>query len=224
MKHQIQAVAFDVIGTLFDISPLEERLTRAGLRSGSLDLWFARVLRDGFALEVSGAFKPFREVASGALTALMREQNLTPDHDAIEAVIAAFAELPCHKDVEPAFQFLHECGVTIVALTNGGAKSTRALFENAGLARYVARFFSIDDVAHWKPSREVYLHVADALALAPNQLALVAAHDWDVDGAQRAGVIAAGVLRKPFSSAFEMPDVRGDDLTSVVNSLLKTGA
>jgi 2-haloacid dehalogenase len=44
----------DVIETLFDIQPLEKKLKAAALPAGSLKVWFARVLRDAFALEIAG--------------------------------------------------------------------------------------------------------------------------------------------------------------------------
>ena len=59
------AVVFDIFGTLFSLEPLAERLERAGLPRSSLDLLFARTLRDAFALEVAGDFHKFRDVMAG---------------------------------------------------------------------------------------------------------------------------------------------------------------
>ena len=39
----------------------------------------------------------------------------------------------------------------------------------------------------WKPAREVYLWAAGVCAVAPDRLALVAAHGWDVRGASAPG-------------------------------------
>src|SRR5262249_28734471 len=73
-KHssmKLKAVALDVIETLFDIRRLEKKLAAAGLPSGSLKVWFSRVLRDAFALEIACDFKPFAEIAAATLTAFM---------------------------------------------------------------------------------------------------------------------------------------------------------
>lgn len=191
-----------------------------GLPQGSLEVWFARVLRDAFALEVSGDFRPFREVASGALRVLLEQHSVATTSQNIEQVLSAFAQLPAHDDVEPAFRLLRDAGIPIALLTNGSNETTRKMIENAGLADYVAHYFSIDDVKHWKPRREAYLHAANALNVAPEELALVAAHDWDTHGAGAAGLISAGVLRKPFSNAFHSLDITGDTLVEVVEKLL----
>ncbi len=133
MKQKPKAFAFDVIGTLFAIDSLEEKLKAAGLPDGSLKIWFPRLLRDAFALEVAGQYKTFAEVASGALEVLLRENKIEPDKGWIDDVINAFAKLPSHPDVQPAFRILRDAGLPIFALTNGSAETTKKMFANSGL-------------------------------------------------------------------------------------------
>ena len=57
-----QVIAFAVVETLFPLEPLRQRLVDAGQPPGVLELWFARLLRDGFALAASGGDRPFAEV------------------------------------------------------------------------------------------------------------------------------------------------------------------
>jgi len=115
--------------------------------------------------------------------------------EAVQQVFAGLAELPAHPDVSPAFQWLHEFGIRIVALTNGNAENTRKLLERAELIGIVERIISIDEIRRWKPTREVYLHAAKIVDVAPGQLALVAAHAWDVHGASQAGLTTGWVSR-----------------------------
>jgi 2-haloacid dehalogenase len=219
---KLKAVAFDVIQTLFDIEPLEKKLKAAGLPNGSLEVWFARVLRDAFALEVSGEYKTFREVASAALEVLSSEYKIDMDKSTIEETIKAFADLPPHPDLEAAFEMLHHAGVRMAALTNGSAETTKKMFQNAGLENFVERYISIDEVMHWKPAREVYLHAAKTLDVDATEIALVAAHDWDIHGAGKAGLITGFVARKGqrFSSAMRGPDVSGSSLEELTKDLL----
>lgn len=60
------------------------------------------------------------------------------------------------------------------------------------------------------------------MGLAPQQIALVAAHAWDIVGASRAGLLTGWVSRKEktFHRAMGTPTVSGDELTDVVASLL----
>jgi 2-haloacid dehalogenase len=219
---KVKVVVFDVIETLFDIQPLEKKLKAAGLPSGSLKVWFPRVLRDAFALEIADEYKSFAEISSATLEALMREQTVEPERSTIDEIIKAFADLPAHSDVEPAFEKLREARTLIVPLTNGSARTTRKMFETARLANFVRRYISIDEVKHWKPAREVYLHAAKTLHVDPADIALVAAHDWDIHGAKRAGLITGFVARKghTFSAAMQKPNVSGSSLEDVVQKLL----
>jgi 2-haloacid dehalogenase len=56
-------IAFDVIETLFAFDPLADRLKAVGLLPDSLRVFFAGMLRDALALEASGTYRPFKEVA-----------------------------------------------------------------------------------------------------------------------------------------------------------------
>jgi len=60
MKSRPVAVAFDVIGTIFSLETLRDRLKSAGLPGETLETWFAQTLRDAFALEVTEVYRPFR--------------------------------------------------------------------------------------------------------------------------------------------------------------------
>lgn len=43
-----------------------------------LQLWFSRVLRDGFAAQLAGAFVPFKQLAQAHLEHLLAEQPQAP--------------------------------------------------------------------------------------------------------------------------------------------------
>lgn len=215
-------VAFDVIETLFDTQPLNPLLSSIGLPKDSLNVWFPRFLRDAMALEVMGEFLPFREVASASLEALLTEHRLDAKRENIDKVLSAFEGLRAHPDVRPAFDALRAARVRIITLTNGNADTTRKMLTGAGLDGFVEQVLSIDEVRHWKPCRDVYLHAVKSMGIAPQQLTLVAAHDWDTAGAGRAGLTTGGVARdgRRFSSAMLQPDVMGATLVEVVQALL----
>lgn len=216
----VQAVAFDVNETLFDLAGLRPRFTEVGLGPEQVPLWFSRVLRDGFALTVLGDYRPFREVGASVLHAL--DPRL--EAQAVDRVLDGFSELDPHPDVEPALRRLGDAGVPAVTLTNGAAAVTRTLLDRAGLAAYVTATLSVDDVRRWKPAPEPYLHAARACGAEPGSTALVAAHAWDVYGAGRAGLRTAWLPRSEprfAGSVFPAPDVHGSSLPDAVEQLLR---
>lgn len=189
MRPRLTVVAFDIIETVFSLENLRRRLEVAGLPGQTLEMWFAQVLRDAFALEVTAVYKPFREVAAAALENVMVRSGISLGSTKIDHVLEGFSELSPHPDAGAAFQRLHDAQIRIVALTNGSAKVTQKLLQSGGLKPFVERMISIEDVGHWKPHRDVYLHAAKSMNVEPHQLALVAAHAWDIHGAGRAGLL-----------------------------------
>ena len=214
-------VFFDVFGTMFQLDPLGRKLEAIGL-PGALKLWFARTLRDAFALEAAGAFRTFREVAGGALEVLLVENDLTPDRKAIGGVLDAFKELPAWPDLKPSLERLREHGIRIVTLGNGSAEVAKALLQRAGIAALFEATLSVEDAKHWKPHPAAYQYALRKLGVESGDAALVAAHAWDVMGAKRAGLRAAYVSRveKRFEPAMDEPSLAGESIAEVVEKLL----
>lgn len=217
----VRAVAFDVLGTLFSLDRLARPLERLGLRAEDVELWMARTLRDGFALAATEIFWPFAEVARATLTRLLEERRVPPNPAGEERALDGFSSLALYDDVIPALLGLRARGVLTATLTNGGRAKTLALLRHAGCAELFDAVLSVDDVGQWKPRPEPYLAAADVLGVDPSELALVAAHAWDVHGARRAGLVTGYVERKPGprTHVFEPPHVEGRSLRIVCDTL-----
>ncbi len=93
-------VVFDVVETLFSLQPVGDALEAAGGPAGGLELCFARLLRDGFAMTMAGRPASFAAVAAGAV------RSVVPDivDEAADRVLAAFSALPAHPDAAPAWR------------------------------------------------------------------------------------------------------------------------
>lgn len=218
-----EAVAFDVVETLFSLEGLRGRLSAAGLPPHALEIWFASLFRDAFALEAAGTYRPFREVAESSLRVVLAAEGA--DTDRADEILAGFGELDAHPDVAPAVQALRDQHVRVFALTNGSAEVTGKLIARAGLAEAFERWISIDEVQRWKPAAAVYRHCAEVAGVQPPRLALVAAHGWDIHGAAQAGLMTGYVGRRGalFPPAMKPPTVHGATLTEVIERLLALG-
>lgn len=221
-KHRPKVVAFDVVETLFSLKPMQKRFQDAGLPKEALSEWFPRFLRDAMTLDATGVYQNFRAVATATLEVLLVGHGLKPSKTRINEILEGFAELPAHPDVLPAFKAWQAAGIPIFTLTNGSAGNTRKLLQRAGLDKMVKKVISIDEVKRWKPSKEVYLHAAKVAGVKPGELALVAAHSWDVHGAAQAGLVTGWVsrLEKRFHPLMSTPDVKGATLVEVSRELL----
>jgi 2-haloacid dehalogenase len=218
-----RVLLLDVNETLSDMRPLAARFEEVGLSGHLVTAWFAGVLRDGFALAVSGAYSDFATLARSGLLALLASEKLTPQaaQAAADHVVAGIAELPLHDDVPPALELLADRGIRVVTLTNGSRATTKALLERAGVAHLVEENLSVDEVGRWKPARQAYHYAVARCGVEPAQATLVAVHPWDVDGAMRAGLRGAWIDRRglPYPLAFREPDVSAPDLVTFARRL-----
>jgi 2-haloacid dehalogenase len=85
------------------------------------------------------------------------------------------------------------------------------------------RVLSVDAVHHLKPHPAVYEYAARTLETPPENLRMIAAHDWDIRGAMRAGMRGAFVARDglAWNPLFEHPDVWGHGLLEVAAQVIQ---
>ena len=76
--------------------------------------------------------------------------------------------------------------------------------DNAGLADFFERQFSIEAARAYKPAQILYHMVAQELEVPPSDCCMVAAHVWDTIGAQSAG-LAASLLTRPGNAPLPVP-------------------
>ncbi len=218
----VGAVAFDVNETLTDLSALRGLFSTLGFDRTALDWWFAVLLRDGMALAAAGDHGGFAQLAGAALQEIAAAQALPLPPDAVDALLAAFPELPLHADVRPALQALRRAGIPALALTNGGAAVAEQIMRHGGVRELFTDVLSVDAVQRWKPSREPYEHAARLARLPVERVALVAVHPWDINGAAAAGMPTGWVNRGrvAYPAPFRPPTVQARSLDDVVAALL----
>lgn len=200
----------DVNETLSDLAPMAGRLTEVGAPPHLAATWFAGVLRDGFALAVSGTSAPFARIGADLLRSQLAGMELErPLDDAVEHVMRGFTSLDVHPDVRAGLPALAAAGLRVATLSNGAASVARGLLERAGITDSVEQMLSVEEAGVWKPARAAYGYGCDRMGVAGPDAMLVAVHPWDLDGAARAGLRTCWVDRTgaPYPSYFHQPDL-----------------
>ena len=219
-RRRPRLIVFDVNETLSDMSPMAERFVSVGAPGHLAGTWFAGLLRDGFALTLTGDNPSFAELAAQSLRPALA--GLVPDLDsAVRHVMDGFAALPVHPDVVEGVRALHDMGITLVTLSNGAAGIARGLIERNDLEPYVDRVLSVEDAPRWKPASTAYGYAVEACGVAAAEAMLVAVHPWDIHGAHRAG-LATGWLNRGgvgYPSFFDGPDVEAPSLPDLARRL-----
>lgn len=222
MKPSI--IVFDVNETLSDMSPMAQRFIDVGAPAHLAKLWFATLLRDGFALTAAGDNSSFAGIGSEVLRSLFTGMDLNQDIEpAVQHVMAGFSSLGLHPDVVDGVKALHGAGYRLATLTNGSTKVAEKLFTDAGIRDSFELLLSVGDAPAWKPDRASYEYAASALGTEPEKMLLVAVHPWDIHGASRAGLSTAWVNRTggPYPDYFQAPDYTVSALADLVPALAR---
>lgn len=216
-------IVFDVNETLSDMAPLARRFADVGAPELLAKVWFASLLRDGFALAAAGGKEEFTRLADGALRAVLAGAGLGQHaDDAADHVLSGFADLGVHPDVPDGVRILRQHGLRLVTLTNGSADVADRLLTKAGIRGEFESLLSADDADAWKPARVAYGYAARACSARIEQMLLVAVHPWDVHGAHQAGMHTGWITRQetPYPDYFAAPDLQAPDLVTLAGQIV----
>jgi len=219
-----RVIVFDVIETLLDLAALDEPFERVFHDAAARQHWFVQMLQSALVATITGAYADFGSVGRAALDMVAARRHITLSDDQRQQILGAVRALPPHPDVADGLRRLQAAGLRLVALTNSTVTTAEAQLNHAGLRGYFDQIFSADEVKRFKPAAEVYRMVARQLGVGENRLRMVAAHDWDVTGALRAGLKAAFVARpgKVLDPLGDPPDIVDRDLREVATRILET--
>ena len=211
------AVLLDVNGTLTDPAAIGAVWGRPDLGERVLEhavstAMVAALLHDGEGR--------FREHLSAAVDVVAATADLDP-HANAQALERA-ASLPARPGAADALATLRDANVRIVALTNSGAEAGRATLRACGLLALIERVLGVDAVSTFKPDPSVYAYALSELDEAPNRVALIATHPWDLAGAAHGGMRTAWVRHRPrvWPAVFPTPDVQADTLADLATAIL----
>ena len=214
---------FDVNETMLDLSPLDAVFERIAGSPDARREWFELLVRSALVTTAAGQYRDFGRLGAACAEAVARAHGYELDGWGTAELVTAFRELPAHPEVPGALQSLRERGHRVVALGNSPRAVVDAQLENSGLALLLDAAYSAGDAQALKPAAAAYRMVLDAEQAAPDQAVMVAAHDWDIAGAQAAGMHAVLIGRpgaRPPLPPWPEPDLIAADLADAADSRL----
>ncbi|MEU6378827.1 haloacid dehalogenase type II [Streptomyces sp. NPDC046909] len=227
-QPDIDAVVFDVLGTLVD----EPAGIRAGIRALDPSLNDPRVeeLLSLWQRHVEGAQRLVLEGGRPYLTSdvldleaarLVADAVGVGDETAVAALARAARRLPPWPDTVAGLARFAE-RLPVLGLSNASRTALLEIDAHAGLRWHQA--LSAEDVRTYKPDPAVYQLAVTVSGRPPERLLMVAAHAWDLRGAQAAGFRTAYVARPvgdPPTTADHF-DLYATDLTDLADQLDKS--
>ena len=179
---RLELVAFDLYGTLLDVSGLAKRLEPyAGPQAADLlSSWRKAQLERTWREK---AYEPFDMVTARAL------EEVAPRLGAQDRLrmCETWLSLPPFPDARAALESLRRARIRRAVLSNGTPAMIRAALAAADLE--VDDLFSADDVRAYKPDPKVYALLRREATL------FVSANGWDAEGAKRSGLTVAWIDR-----------------------------
>jgi len=194
----IDAVVFDVLGTLVD----EPAGLRAGIRAldASLDetrveellsLWQRHVEHEQGRV-VDGTRPRVTSEVIDREAALLVADAAGADASAAAGLAESARRLPPWPDTVAGLARLAE-RFPLIGLSNASRTALLELSAHAGLRWHQA--LSAEEAGTFKPDPAVYRLAVTVAGRPPERLLMVAAHAWDLRGAQRLGLRTAYVAR-----------------------------
>jgi HAD superfamily hydrolase (TIGR01509 family) len=181
----LQALIFDLDGTLVNSAPLHYEALQAVLAERSISLdqnWYQRQLGMTFAgmlerlEESSGQSLPLKEI-------LARTHQI---------FLNQLERLTIHEDVAALARALHG-RVALAVASNGHRQVVEASLQATGLRPLFDTVVSLDDVAAGKPAPDMFLEAARRLGAAPEFCQVLEDSDEGLEAARRAGIPARDV-------------------------------
>jgi 2-haloacid dehalogenase len=225
-KHGMSAretLAFDVYGTLVESTPDSKKLERfvPGQASRLAEVWRQKQLELTFRLTAMERYEDFDQVTSKALDFALASVGHSLDVDQRDMLVDEYNHLEPFTDTRPGLERLAAMGYAMVIFSNATPRMLERLVRATELDPFFQAIISVDEVRSYKPSPQVYRHVADRLRRPASEVRLVSSNPFDVIGAQATGMKAAWVNRSGglFDPLGSPPNISTCLLTELADAL-----
>jgi 2-haloacid dehalogenase len=218
-------LVFDVAESLLDLQVLQPFFQRIFGDGAMVDEWFGETILYSESETLTGTFTPFGQLGAGVLRMLGRIHNISISEADVAELGKGMVSLPPHSDVPDSLRKLKAAGYRLVALTDSPATPGRGPLQKAGLADLFEEQFSAETVRRYKPARETYQMVAQAMGTELSDLCMIASHPWDLIGARTAGCSAALIERVGVAPlivpGLKQPQIIASTLTEIATQLIR---
>lgn len=217
-----RVILFDVNETMLDLAALDPLFEDRFGTPETRREWFDQTLQSAMVATITDTYTDFGAIGLAALQMVAARRGIEVTECDRQALAAGMRLLPPHPEVRASLERLRDAGFRLVSLGNSTAEVIETQLATAGLRHLFEGVFSADAVKRLKPAPEPYLMAAERLGVPIDQVRLVAAHSWDIAGAERAGA-AAGFVARPgrvLDPLVPVPDVMGGDLREVAERII----
>ena len=214
-------VLFDLNGTLVDPAVLAQPLGDSASDEALVLSAFDDAVMQAMVITLSGGEAVFADLIEAGLR--RRLAMAGRDEAAADAALGLLGSMPAFIEAPSALERLRGVGLRLGVLTQSSVEAADGVLRFAGLRDRLELVVSAPASGAFKPDPRSYRLGVEKTGAAADEVALVAAHWWDVAGAKRAGLRTGWVARRDLvlPASVPEPDVRGHDLTEVADGLAR---
>lgn len=189
-------LVFDVNETLVDIESLSPLFGDVFGDQRVLREWFAQLVMYSMSVTLANSYVDFSTLAQGVFRMVGDVHSVDVSDDDVHRLRTGLLTMPAHPDAADGLARLRDNGFRLVTLTNSPPNPTGpTALQRSGLAEFFEHQLSVDACHAFKPSPAVYRYTCETLEVAPTDCMMVAAHVWDILGAQNVGFSGALIAR-----------------------------
>ena len=214
-------VLFDLNGTLVDTAVMAQPLGDSGADEELVAAAVDDAVQLAMVVTLTRREAAFRDLVRAGLRRRLRlagrQESLADD------AVALMGSMPAFLDAPAALEHLRGIGLRLGVLTQSSAEAADGVLRFAGLRDRIEVVISAPESGAFKPDPRPYAMALERIGARGEEVALVAAHWWDVAGASAAGLRAGWVARRDLvlPDGIPEPDVGGRDLMEVAEGLAK---
>lgn len=213
---------FDINETILDMSPLKDSINKTLKNDWAFDMWFPTLLQYSLVETITKNYKDFSEIAEATLKMIAIKLDIKLSEEDVKKTLSSITKLSPYPEVAHSLKILNEKGFKLVALSNGKPQVVSDQLKYAKIHHFFDKVLSIEEVKNYKPHTSTYHCAYSLMNILPEDTMLIAAHGWDIAGANRAGIQAAFISR-PGKSLYPLatePELIGSNLKEITKFLL----
>jgi 2-haloacid dehalogenase len=214
-------VLFDLNGTLVDLAVMAQPLGDTAADEVIVDAAVDDATQLAMVATLTGIGADFRELVRAGLRRRLRLAGRDPS--LADDALGLMGSMPAFIDAPAALEQLRGIGLRLGVLTQSDLAPADAVLRFAGLRDRIEIVISAPESGAFKPDPRPYRMALERLHAPADEVALVAAHWWDVAGAKAAGLRTGWVARRDLvlPDGLPEPDVGGRDLMEVAEGLTR---
>lgn len=221
VKSLVEAIAFDLYGTLFDTNSVAETSEKLypGMGAQLSQLCREKQLQYTWLLSLMNSYANFDVITRNAIKFALNQLNLPHSNETVERLYSAYLNLKPFPDVPDALKALR-AKKKLAILSNGTERMIRAVLKRSTLSPLFHEVISADLAKTYKPSPRVYALAPRILRIPKGKILFISSNPWDASGGKAYGFNVAWVNRKgrvAFDELGYLPDHEVSDLSGLVD-------